>query len=305
MCNYIENLRYDRDITQEELVFGVCDIRTYKRYRTGTHKIPLQVLLGFSNKLEINLVSMLSDFEKAKQQETEMLNNLYNSIADASSNTEELINRLEKVKIIDQENQLYFDYSLLLYQFSQKRLSQHEFLTKLLSLIRYEKMMRKKKYTDVEVLILGSLLDYEGKYNRKDIVIKLEGLIHNQENNFVCKNAKYVSPVILMRLSKYYGANGDYHLVKKYCQMGIEILTKTRSSYLVEYFYYYLALANYKTNNVKEFEQNLFQTFNSIYLHGNDSKQEKFLKLILSDFHLNYSQFMNEYLSKSEFSDIS
>ncbi len=300
LCNYIENLRYDRNITQEELVAGICDIRTYKRYRKGTHKIPLQVIIGFSDKLKINAISMLTDFERINQEQSEMLNVLYNSLADSSDKAQHLIEVIDEKRIIDIENKLYYKYSLLILDLNQKKLSSLQFVNSVLQLIDYSKILKKQKLTDVEVLILSSLLDYSGSFSKNVIVEKLDNFLQNKNQNFISKNKTYIIPLILMRLSKYYGSQGNLEKVYKYCNLGIENSNISRNIYLLEYFHYYLSLVNFKRRDLQKFYDSIFQTFNCLYLNGNKSKIEKFSKLIKKDFNLVYSSFMKNYLDAVE-----
>ena len=297
LCNYIENLRYARNITQENLVMDICDIRTYKRYRKGTHKIPLQVVIGFSDKLEVNLITLLSDFENAKKEETEKLNNLYNSIANETGETEYYISKINADTIIDPENRLYYDFSMLLYKKEKGSLRLYEYVERLLKLLRFPKIMKKEKLTDIEILVLSSLLDYDGNFDKNEVSLKLEFFIDNQFHNFISKNNLYIAPLILMRLSKHHGILGEYKKVKKYCEMGISLSQKTRNNYLLEYFYYYLSLVYYRKKDQSNFEYCIFQTYNSIYLEGERSKIKKFEKLIYNDFGLQYESFMSKYVS--------
>lgn len=44
LINYMENLRYERNLTQEEYLFDVVSQRQYYRYRKGESEIPLEII---------------------------------------------------------------------------------------------------------------------------------------------------------------------------------------------------------------------------------------------------------------------
>ena len=53
LINYMENLRYERNLTQEEYLFDVVSQRQYYRYRKGESEIPLEIIDKLANKLKI------------------------------------------------------------------------------------------------------------------------------------------------------------------------------------------------------------------------------------------------------------
>ena len=53
LINYMENLRYERNLTQEEYLFDVVSQRQYYRYRKGESEISLEIIDKLANKLKI------------------------------------------------------------------------------------------------------------------------------------------------------------------------------------------------------------------------------------------------------------
>lgn len=298
LCNYIERLRYARRLTLEQFLDGVISLRQYRRYRYGESPIPLYVLNGLAKKLGMSVITLLSDYEVDRQHETKLLNDLYNSIVNNSfEESEAIMKQINRTYILDSENQLYFDYSDLLYQLGKGIISKNLLLLKLLKLITYPNILKQEYLTEIEVLVLSSLLDYDGTHSNEDIYNKLEDYINNTSGKIRANN-DYLIPLILMRLSKYQGRNNNLELVDKWCKLGIEISKGYKSSYLIDYFHYYLALTNFKKKKNEEYEHNLYQCFNAIYLDSNPNKIEKFTKLIQKDFNENYHDFIIRYIKK-------
>jgi hypothetical protein len=223
---------------------------------------------------------------------------MYNLIANCSPNVSKQFSNFDEDDIIDTENVLYYKYIKLFYTKSINVINEKDYQLRVISLLNYPDILQKVKFTDVEILILSSILDFSIEINYDLLLSKIENFLNNNERNFLCSNTSYMAPLLLMRLSKYYGVNNKLDKVEYYCKKGIESFELTRNIYLIEYFYYYLALVYHNTNRMKDFEQSVYQCFNAIYIQRNKDKIRKFSNLILNDFSIIYEEFMIRYLIK-------
>ncbi|MBN2696455.1 MAG: hypothetical protein JXR38_02820, partial [Bacilli bacterium] len=82
------------------------------------------------------------------------------------------------------------------------------------------------------------------------------------------------------------------------CDIGIQRCLTYRRFYLLEYFYYYKALACFRLEEYDNYEQALFRCYNVLHMEGNKKRIEKFTKLIESDFQIVYDMFILKYLQK-------
>lgn len=299
LCNYMEKLRYARKITQESFVDNVISLRQYKRYRNGESPLPLNILVGFSEKLGMSAISLLTEFEIEKQIESRRINRLYNSVANGSLDEAcDLLRDIDEKHIIDNENRLYFKHSKLLLYYKIGRLSLNEFVESNLSLIDYPKILDKSFCTEIEILVISSLLDFNGKFSKEKIAKKMEEFLISENSSIMAGANDYLIPLILVRLSKHSGSFGDFDAVVRWCTLGVERSQEVKSRFLLEYFYYYLSLVSYKRLMVSDFEFYLYQCFNVIYLDGGESKIKKFTELIENDFGIQYQSFMMKYINK-------
>lgn len=296
LCNFLENLRYGRSITQEDFVSNVVSIRQYKRYRSGECDIPYNILSGFSNKLQISLTNLLTEFESEKLLETKEMNELYNSVANEDNDkVDQYFRKINVELIIDPENKLYFHHSLLLNQFYRNKISKNDMRLKTQLLIFFPEVLKKEILTDIEILVLSSLLDFQNLQENNNIVKKLTEVMTKQVT-VISGTSNKIHSLVLSRLSKYYGILHDLPQVVKLCNLGIEMGKSARSYYLFDYFYYYLSLAYYKTKNSSQFKYCIFQCFNALYLDDNVSKTKLFLELMKDDYDIRYQSFMKSYI---------
>jgi hypothetical protein len=80
-----------------------------------------------------------------------------------------------------------------------------------------------------------------------------------------------------------------------YCNLGIENGMKLKNFYLLEYFYYFGALAYYRIGDIENYQNSLLKCFVTLHLEGNEHKIQKFTGMINSDFNINFSDFVIEH----------
>ncbi|NCB03593.1 MAG: hypothetical protein EOM67_15790, partial [Spirochaetia bacterium] len=70
---------------------------------------------------------------------------------------------------------------------------------------------------------------------------------------------------------------------------------KLKNFYLLEYFYYFGALAYYRIGDIENYQNSLLKCFVTLHLEGNEHKIQKFTGMINSDFNINFSDFVIEH----------
>ena len=144
LSNFLEKLRYGRNLTQEEFVSNIVSIRQYKRYRSGECDIPYQILNRFSEKLQISIINLLTEFENEKLIETKLMNELYNAVVNEDNEkVDDYFKKINIELIIDPENKLYFHHSLQLNHFYRNRSSKNDMRLKTQILISYPEILNK------------------------------------------------------------------------------------------------------------------------------------------------------------------
>jgi len=101
-----------------------------------------------------------------------------------------------------------------------------------------------------------------------------------------------------MRLAEAFGMENDMDNVVKFCKIGIDNGIFRKQYYLFEYYYYFKALAHFKLEEYREYEDALFRCYNVLHMEGIQEKIDHFTELIEKDFNINYHMFIMKYLKK-------
>ena len=298
LCVFLERLRSARNLSQESFTDGIVSLRQYRRYLSGESDVPFQVILLLTEKIGVKTDNLLREFEIASFEETEIINNLfslavnYDHVGFLKLSKEIPLNR-----IIDKNNQLMYQHSVILDQLYSKNISVADAALSNAKLLNYPLILESQIITSVEMLVLSSLLDFLDESHHKAIVEKIQEFIADTSVVLSGRNEKtYI--FILAKISKFFGIHEDYDKVIKFCEMGVEKNLSLRSYYLLDYFYYYQALAFYKLDRIEKYEQMIVNCFNVLHLEGNIKKIEKFTALIEEDFNINFIEFVTNFYAK-------
>ncbi len=298
LANYLEKVRYGRKISQEKFVDGVCSLRQYQRYRSGECEIPIEKLEAFTKRLGIPSQKLLKDFEKQKKEQDALMDQFYNAVANKDL---EAVNRLKKLIeqdiIIEEENKLYYRYSLIRHELVSGSISRELGAKKISDLVGFPKILKNDYFTDIEVLMLSSLLDIIEGDLQKRLLERLTDLFDSQD--FIMSGGSdLIYSTILVRLSKIYGILKDFNQVIHFCDLGIQHGLKYKRHYLFDNFYYYKALAYHELEDYYNYELSLFRCYNVLHMEENSVKTERFTKRIEKDFDINFNMFIVNYLNK-------
>jgi len=301
LCVYLERLRSARNISQESFTDEIVSLRQYRRYLSGESDIPFQIIHQLTVKLGVKTDTLLRDFDYAKVRESELIIDMYNHVV--NYNFEEYLKSYKNVPlehIIENNNRLLYQYTHVLYLYFTNKLSLDEAAQANVKLVNYPKILNQQVVTSIELLILSSFLDFLDESHHKNILDKIEMYIKDQSILISDTNEK-IYIFVLAKLAKHLGINGDLHGVINYCSVGIERNTKEKNFYLMDYFYYYSALAYYSLGKMDQYERFIIKCFNVLQFEGNESKIKKFRDLILEDFNIEFEDFvLDHYLQRRE-----
>jgi len=301
LCVYLERLRSARNISQEAFTDEIVSLRQYRRYLSGESDIPFQVIHQLTVKLGVKTDSLLRDFDYAKVLESELIINMYNNVV--NYNFEEYIKAYKNVPlehIIENNNRLLYQYSHVLYLYFTKKLTLEEAAQANVKLVNYPKILNQQMVTSIELLILSSFLDFLDESHHENIINKIEMYIKDKSILISDANEK-IYVFVLAKLAKHLGINGDLEGVITYCSIGIEKNTELKSYYLMDYFYYYSALAYYSLGQMQNYETFVVKCFNVLHFEGNESKIKKFRDLIKEDFNIEFEDYvLDHYLQRRE-----
>jgi len=293
LSNYLEKIRFGRNVSQEEFVSGVVSIRQYQRYKNGDSVIPYEKIDQFAEKLGINTKKLLTEFERERAKQYTKINSFYNAVANNDyKNAISLKKELETDFIISEEGRIYFQHALIVYDYYSRKLTMNEVIDKVTKLINYPEILKQQYYTDVEVLILSFLLGVFPEKQQEMLLNKLNDIFNSEDSIMAGDSNDYIYTLILMRMAKTFGIKKDYPKVIYYCDLGIEKGIARKTYYLWEYFFYYKALSHHALGHKEEFNDSLLRCYNVLNMEGNHSKFEKFTALIEKDFNISFRSYV-------------
>ncbi len=298
LCIFLERLRSARNISQESFTDNVVSLRQYRRYLSGESDVPFQVIQHLTEKIGVKTDNLLREFEIAKVEETELVNKLFNLAVNYAHDEFIEISRVLPVnQIIDKNNQLMYQHSIILDKFYSQQISKTETGLQNANLINYPEILNSQIITSIEMLVLSSLIDFLEQSHHHAIIKKIQDFIDDRSIVISGVNEK-IFIHILAKISKYFGAHEDFDNVLKFCEMGVEKNLALKSYYLMDYFYYYQSLVYHRLENFEKYELMLANCFSVLHFENNEKKIEKFTRLIEEDFNINFAQFAADYFTK-------
>lgn len=296
LCTYLERLRSARGISQEKFTSDIVSLRQYRRYLNGESDIPFQIIHQLSERIGIKTNNLLREFEIAKVEETNKINDLYKlAVNMAHRDFRAKLKEIPLEHIIDQTNKLLYQHSVIIHQYLAHEISKEYAALQNTKLIDYPKILDQLIITSVEMLILSSLLDLLDDHERAKIADKLKSYLVDSSVVISGGNDR-IYPLILYRLAKYSGMMSDDRSVIEYCDLAIERSNRTNSYFLMDYFYYFSALAHRNLGFRDESASMLFRCYNVLQFEGNRNKIKKLTRLIEKDFSIDFPAFIRDYI---------
>lgn len=298
ISNYLEKIRYGRKLTQEDFVEGVVSLRQYQRYRSGECEITYEKIDQFARKLGIPTKRLMNEFEREYSDQYRLVNQFYSAVVNKDFKlVVELREKLDQEILFSEDCRSYYHHALIMYHFYTGKISKDEAKIQSAKLINYPLILKQVFFTDVEILIMSFMLSITEKDERNKVLKKLTE-IFDSGNSIMSGENDMIYALILMRLAQTHGSNKNYPKVIQLCDLAIQYGITYRQFYLMEYFFYYKALAHFSIQEFDKYEESLFRCYACLHMEGNKKKIEKFTKLIEDDFQIVYDTFIMKYLKK-------
>ncbi|MDD4069164.1 MAG: hypothetical protein PHF05_01805 [Candidatus Izemoplasmatales bacterium] len=289
LLNYMDNLRYARKMSQEAYLHNVISQRQYYRYRRGESEVPFEVIVKFSNKLQIPLFKLISAFQSHAEKENLIIRQYFNLIISKQLNeAKSFLSKQADLLFIDEETHLFFNLSNVLLDFYSKDLTSEEMVVLLKREVDFTRVMKKDILHDSELYLLGVIMEYSDE-DREAILKKIGGLIRN--NRLLLAGNPLFDLQVYFWLVKNLGRLQRYDEVYEMADFALEYSKKNYSYYLVEYFHYYKALAYYRNNNMIDFENELSKAL-YVLLQLEKYKRDHFFEVINKDTNIKCKEFL-------------
>lgn len=297
ICNYLEQLRSARNISQEAFTQNVTSLRQYRRYLTGESDIPFPILDQLCGRLGVQTMNFIMEIEIARIEESKQIDKFYNFVVNSNeSEIKRMKQEFAQKEFIEAENRMLYEHSVLLYEVITNKIDLESAAAETKNMVNFQNIHKQTAFTMTEMLILTSLLDLEkDPAITNSIADKIEVVIEDQRV-VVGSSINSAYPLVLFRLAKHTGKNKEFNKVLKYCELGITHALQNKSFYLLDYFYYFSALAYYRLSDYEHYELMISRCYLALQLDDNKNKIERFEQLIERDFGIELSSFVLDYL---------
>jgi len=295
LLNYMENLRYDRKMTQEVYLDNVISQRQYYRYRSGESEVPFEVIIKFANKLQIPLLKLISSYQTYSEKEKEVVQEYFNLVlAKRLNEAKEFISKQKSLLLLDEQTKIFYQISRVLYDFYQRRITNLQLVDKLKRQINFKDIMKKEVLHDIEIYLIGLIMEYSDS-DRELIFAKIETLRKNDK--LLLGSNSLLDLQVYFLIIKNLGRMNRYNEVIIISNLAIDYTKKNYTYYLKEYFYYYKALAYYRTGQKDMFETELFNTI-LVILQLDEFRRQHFFEIIKKDTEVDCKSFLIKKIEK-------
>ncbi len=289
LLNYMENLRYDRKMSQEIYLQDVISQRQYYRYRGGESEVPFEVIVKFANKLEIPLLKLISLFQTHSEKEKEIVSAFYNLVIDRRLiEAKKFISQYNKMLLLDEETKKFYYLSTVLFDYYSNKLTISEMIDLLKNKIEFDNIMKKEILHDSELYLLGIIMQYSDD-DREVIYRKIINL--RKKGKLLLGNNVLYNSQLYFWITKSLGRLNKYKELIDIADEAIEYCKKNYSYYSLEHFYYFKSLAYFKRNMKKDFEEALSQTI-YVLLQRDQHKRDRFFEMISKDTNVDCKEFL-------------
>lgn len=298
LARYFDRLRFDHNMTQEDLVEGIISLRQFRRYLNGTSYLPQEVINLFSERLGYRTAILMLEFEAEKIKEARTVTDFYNMVANRDHDSAIAFMKDYGIeKISDDSTKLLYRNAVDHLEFQTGKIKEDEYVRRTISLIGYPEIMKRKVLTTFEITILSSLVNVSS-FNEKDVIAdRLLLMAENPNLVYSGQNEKMLT-YVLQRIAHYYGRQKNYRKVIETCDKAIAFNNDWRLFYLLDFLYYFKALAHHYLGEIEAYEASLFKCYSMLQAEGSSVRYERFRKLVESDWPIQFHDFAKHYIEK-------
>lgn len=264
LLNYMDELRYERKLNQENYLHGIISQRQYYRYLYGESEPPFEVVLELSKKLNLSIDRLINKYQEDNEKEKRIVRKYFNLVINRKfSESAKLSDIIKKFKNLDEGSLVILKLGNILCDFYCNIISKIELIERLKTVIQLEKMLKHEFLMDTELYVLGILMEYSEK-DREDILERI--LVLNKDGKLLTFGNHMYSIQVYFYMIKNLGRLKRLDELISVSKNAIEFIKERQSIYLLGDIYYYCALAYFKKNNILEFENQLYLTIEIIRL---------------------------------------
>ncbi|MDL2292809.1 hypothetical protein LJC17_04415 [Acholeplasma sp. OttesenSCG-928-E16] len=298
LFKFVDAIRRKKHVTQEELSFGVIDVRLYRKYLTAEVKAPIEVILLLVDKLGFRFEVFMREFSKQQYEESENVNLFFNAVVNYNfENAKNIFKTINKDTLIQKENKVMFELTISLLDYYNRKITIETLINKISKLINYPDLLKEETFSTIELYALGILLNSVEKENKDKIASKLESIFSDKDSILYGENVNIIN-LTLYRLIRHLDEKGDINLATEFSLLGINNCLKASSFYLLDYFYFCLAVCRKKANDVADFEKNIALCYGVVLATQDEQSKAKFKDVLEKECNQNIEIFLSKYYKK-------
>ncbi len=293
---YLEIQRTHLRITQEMFVSDIVSVRQYRRYLRGMSVIPEASLRLFANRLDMTYDRLLSHFEETKIEQKKTIHDFHNAIVNYDYKiASALRKKINRRHMILSDSQLVYAFALVLEKFQLKKLSASDTVKHISELVGYPEVLNSPSLSSATVLVVSSLMNYPEFKDQERLIERLMTYLKQTDIIYSSQiDRNYI--LTLFRIARYRGVQEDFQKVIELCNLGIQYSLDRMSMYMLDYFYYFKALAYHKLNDPSKYEEMVFKCYTLVHSIGTPAKVKKFKDMMEADFNVSLDEFVMDYI---------
>lgn len=289
LINFMENLRYERKLNQEEYLGGVVSQRQYYRYRYGQSEAPLEIILRLCEKLEMPYPKLIYQFIEETERSKKLVQEYFNLvISKKSKEAEALFAQISENEMIDDDSRILVKLGKVLCEFNQGHLSKIEMVGLIKEHMHYDDLLKRGAFHDVEVYMLGLVMEYSD-YDRAQLLEKL--LVMLESGKIMTGGTVTFNLQVYFWIIKNLGRMNRFLEVIKFSNLAIDYAHKGFSCYSIEFFHYYKALAHFRLGETALFGDELYNAI-IVCMYQKEENRQRFFATIQKDTGINPIDFM-------------
>lgn len=294
---FMDSLRYERKINQETFLSNIVSQRQYYRYIKGESEPNFEIITLLAEKLSLPIDRLINMFESEVLNEKKLVKDFFNLVLKKDfEKSQELYLIISKKNKLDTTSNLFLKIGKSLSDFYQGKITKINMIDQIKKACNYKILMKNNFLHDIELYSLGLIMEYSQK-DREEVLQKILTLM-KKSKIFTGGNRLYVSQIYFWIL-KNLGRLGKYDELIDISSMAIDYSNKEFNSYLIEYVYYYKALAHYRLGKIKECQDALYYSIHKIMMLESNI-QNHFRDMIYKDFGYDMKTFYQEMLSSKK-----
>lgn len=284
---FIDGLRLERNISREDLCYGIMSLSQYKRYLRGDTSIPNGKLVLLADKLKFSINDIYGLFGKKHNENYKKIWKIYGLIKTNESKKALLLSQdLKQDVLVSQYNKLFYDYCMIKIQHNLKMVSDIHVLNLYSDLIDYPACTNNDSYNMVEISTLIGIVDVSSMIGNHDAMNLMYRILTSKDFNYTTSGDSSFLPSVYSSLSRAFGAQEEHGKVLEISQIGIDYCLKYETSNALSQLLFYKSLSLINLKKIEEGKETAKKCFMQLYIEDKPKKFSIFKNIFENEFNM-------------------